>query len=137
MYPLFPLVLAGLLTFSPLSLAETAPLSDEQVEQFSQQFAETRERLKLTPQQEEALGPVLRESAQQQRNIFKSYGFERGKNHPELSFSRKRALFKEIRALKKDTNKKVSHILSPEQMKEYEAIQDETRQRLKTRVNSK
>ena len=137
MLRLFAIIVAAMVSFSMHSFAKDAQFCDEQIEQFTQQFEETKKRLNLTKEQEEALKPILKENSEKRREIFKSYGFEKGKNKPELSFSKKRSLVKEMRALKEETNGKVSKILSVEQMKEYEKVQDETRKRLKEKMKNK
>ncbi len=133
----FAIILAGMMFFSMPSFAQEKEPTDDQIEQFSRQLNDIRQRLNLTEEQEQAIKPIVKERAEQQRDLLKTYGFEKGKSKPELSFSQKRSLGKKMKAIKKDSNNKVSKVLSDEQMKEYKKIQKENRARFKERLNKK
>ena len=137
MLRLFAIILAATLTFSMPSFALENQCIDEQIEPFNEQLEEAKRRLNLTTEQEEALKPILIENIEQLREIYKSYAVNKRKDEPELSFSKKRSLVKELKALKKESNDKVSQFLSEEQMKEYEKIQDEARDRLRKKRRDK
>ena len=128
------LILIYLITFTTPSVATDKVLSDEQLEQFSQRWDTARQRLNLTEEQEEQVKPILKENSKQRRAMLQRYGIHQGQAKPALSFSQKRSLLKESRALKNETNSKVGKILSEEQMVEYKKIQDEARTLLKEKM---
>ncbi|MCG8672825.1 MAG: hypothetical protein MI867_25735 [Pseudomonadales bacterium] len=142
LHPYGPLLLILVLViFGPIAtitIAEAADrnLSDEQIEQIEARLEETRTRLNLTPEQQEALEPILRESLEKRLTVLQSHGFSQG-NRPSLNFREKIALGKEMKAIRDETATKVSGILNEEQMAEFEKIQEERREQFRERLQAK
>ena len=108
-------------------------LSEAQVEELLQRAEDVRGRLNLTPEQEAQVTPILEESREQRIDVLNAYGFGDGAR-PSLNFREKRKLGKEMKGIRQDTEKKLAGILGPEQMAEFEKIQDEMREKLRDRI---
>lgn len=110
-------------TTSPL-IAYQEP--NEQVVEMMERGEQTKERLQLSPDQEEQVKPILDESRERSIAVLQSFGFGDGER-PNLSIREKQKLAKSMKAIGKDTEKALKVILSKQQMKEYKQIQDENR----------
>ncbi len=85
---------------------------------------EAKARLKLTPDQEVQLKPVIEERTVKLKAI-------REKHAGDSSRSAKRAMFKEARPVMDEYQQNVRAILTDEQETEWEKMRDEARKRLK------
>ena len=90
---------------------------------------EAKARLKLTPDQEVQLKPVIEERTAKLKAI-------REKHAGDSSRSAKRAMFKEARPVMDEYQQKVRAILTDEQEAEWEKMRDEARKRLKEQYRS-
>ena len=81
-----------------------------------QLFATMKERLNLTKEQEEKVRSIIDESMGKKRTILKKHGDQERKNM--------RTLQKDMQALDKDTEKQLASVLTEEQIKEYQKIQE-------------
>jgi Spy/CpxP family protein refolding chaperone len=82
-----------------------------------QLFAAIKERLNLTKEQEEKIRPIIDASREKKQTILKKYG-EQEREHI-------RALKNNMAALDQDTEKQFGSVLTEEQIKEYQKIQEE------------
>jgi hypothetical protein len=116
-----------LLAAVALPLSGHAAQSDQAEVQAKMQEAVAR--LKLTPEQEAQLKPVMAERAKQFKAIREKHAGDTSKNA-------KRAMMKEMRPVQKDYEKKVRAILTDEQEKEWDKMRNEARQRMKEKYGS-
>jgi len=89
--------------------------------------------LRLTDQQQEQVLPILRANSEANLRILQRYGFSRG-NRPDLSLRQKLSLRREFYAQRDETNERLSRVLSRDQMRIMEEIQDENRARMRGRL---
>lgn len=98
-----------------------------------------KSRLELTEAQTEKLTPVLEKSATQRQEILKKHGIDpenrSRENHKKLSFREKRALGKELKAVKQETQSAVKGILTPAQYETYQQIQAERKEEMRKRFS--
>src|SRR4030042_5369527 len=82
-----------------------------------QLFATMKECLNLTKAQEEKIRPIIDASREKKQTIFKKHGEQEREN--------RRVLENDMRAIDKDIEKKLGSVLTEEQLKEYQKIQEE------------
>jgi Spy/CpxP family protein refolding chaperone len=82
-----------------------------------QLFATMKERLNLSKEQEEKIHPIMDASREKRRTILKKHGEQERENMGILK--------NDMQALNKDTEKQLSSVLTEEQLKEYQKIQEE------------
>jgi Spy/CpxP family protein refolding chaperone len=76
-----------------------------------------KERLNLTKEQEEKIRPIMDASMEKKRTILKKHGEQERENM--------RILENDMQALDKDREKQLGSVLTEEQIKEYQKIQEE------------
>jgi hypothetical protein len=84
------------------------------------QVAAMKERLKLTDEQEKKVKPILLESMKKSAEIRQKYNLQQGERPSEEAMN-------EMRKSREETTKKLSEVLSKEQMTEYEKMMSERR----------
>lgn len=113
--------------------------AQDHFEQLEERIAETKQRLNLTPEQEEQLTPIIEQSFEDRLALFDKHGIERqtegDKKRP--SFKKLRSLRKDMKALNKETRTQVAEVLDDEQLKEWDKIQEENRAALRERARSR
>jgi hypothetical protein len=87
---------------------------------------EARARLKLTPEQEAALKPLIQERTAKLKAIRDSHA-------GDTSRRARREMYREAKPVMEEYQEKVRAILDEEQEAEWEKMRDEARQRLKQR----
>lgn len=115
--------------------AQDHRFTDEQIAEIEKRIQATRARLNLTPEQKQALAPILMSSFEKRFAVLQSYGFSGGAR-PGLSFRQKLALRNELNAIRQQTEKQLAAFLSDRQLAEYRKIQDENRERLRARLRN-
>ena len=113
-----------------LSAAVAAEATDEQKQEMSQRVENLKARLKLTPEQEEKLGPLVKEEAQKLKAI-------REKHKGDTSRAGKKQMMQEAKPVRDHFNQEVEKILTPEQMAEWKKIKEEKKEELKERRKAK
>ncbi|TNE63834.1 MAG: hypothetical protein EP335_08510 [Alphaproteobacteria bacterium] len=111
-------------------------VDEDRLAEFMERMEEARARLKLSPEQETQIQPIMQASREKRLAILEKHGFSGGAK-PALSLRDKIALAKEMKAVREDTEKSLSQYLSDAQMKEYRKIQDENRERMKARMKAR
>jgi hypothetical protein len=122
------LMMGLVMTISSWSYTAIAQPTAEppRAEEIKERLAEAKARLHLTPDQEEHLRPLLEEEGEKLRAIKAKYG-------SDTSDQTRRAMFKEMRVVQQDFRAKLSGILSPEQMAEWDKMRSESRARMRAR----
>lgn len=106
--------------------AETATRSDI-AEGLAARAEAVQQRLNLTEQQKTQMESILEQSAARQQEVLKQYGIEpgQGKARQKLGLRKARQLGKDMAAVRKETRDEASKVLTPEQLAEFDKIQEE------------
>jgi len=112
-----------------LSSAFAVEYTPEAKQQFSRQMDDLKTRLNLTPDQVEKIRPLLQEDAQKIKAI-------RDKHAGDTSEAVRKQMLNEAEPVRKDFNKRIEQILSPEQRKEWNKIREERAEELKRSIKS-
>lgn len=114
--------------------AGAAPADDAKREQ---RIAEVQTRLSLSDEQMSKVRPVLQDAAEAQRSVLLKYGIDleaEGGPKPNLGMREGRKLRGDLQQVRDDTHKRLEAILTKQQMKEFEALQRERSEELRTRI---
>ncbi|WP_043319097.1 hypothetical protein [Microbulbifer sp. HZ11] len=82
-------------------------------------------RLKLTPEQEDKLLPLMEKNFELKMAVLKEYGIEPGKEIPELTREQKEELDAKLIAIRAATRVEAITVLNEQQLKELKAVQRE------------
>lgn len=128
MYPV--IVALAVLVAAPSSAAEAEPSKEQRQQAAELKIEELKERLKLTPEQEQRLAPLV-----QDRNAKLKALRERSGDAP--SRRERRAMLKEARGIQENFIEQVEPVLTKEQFKEWEAIRTELRETARERMRER
>jgi Spy/CpxP family protein refolding chaperone len=92
-----------------------------------QLFATMKERLNLTKEQEEKIRPIIDASREKKQTILKKHGEQEQENM--------RILENDMQALDKDIEKQLDSVLTEEQLKKYQKIQEEQCQEMRSEMS--
>jgi len=113
----------------------------ESKKDFSERFEQVTQRLALSPEQVEAITPILISSAERTKEVLAKYGIniEQGKDNKnaKLGFSKLRKMAKEMASEREKTTAALSVHLNDQQMKEYTEIQAERKKMMRERLLSR
>ena len=124
-------------TFIGILVASPASGQEAQVSDAGLRLEQTTARLALSDKQKAALAPVLENSMSAQRDILASYGIdiEKGERPAQgLGIRNAMAMKRELDAVRADTLKTVSGIMSAEQFEEFKRIQAERQTEMRERI---
>ncbi|MBX5496518.1 MAG: hypothetical protein IRZ15_14390 [Bryobacteraceae bacterium] len=102
---------------------------EERIEQAKQRMEEIRQRLNLTPEQQEQIRPILMEEFERLRALRERAGSGSRRDRRQMA--------RELRDIQSDTEKKLKPILTPEQMEEYRKIREEARSRFREQMRNR
>ena len=102
----------------------------EQTDPNAGRMEELRERLQLTDEQFEKVRVILRGNIAKLREVLRKHNIERG---AELSRQQRNDLAKDLRPIRQESDRQFAGVLTPEQMREFEKIRQEARERSKAR----
>ncbi|WP_158681656.1 hypothetical protein [Microbulbifer pacificus] len=129
------LLLSSLLTISS-SHASDAKLGS--MDDFWEKYDDIADwvtlRLKLTPEQEGKMLPLMEKNFELQMAVMKEYGIEPGKMVPKLTTEQKEEIDAKLIAVRASTRVEAVHILNEEQLEELKKIQKEFHQELRARL---
>jgi len=112
--------------------------AEESKKDFSERFEQVKLRLALSPEQVEAITPILISSAERAQKVLAKYGIdiEQGKDNKnaKLGFSKLRKMAKEMASEREKTKAALSVHLNDQQMKEYTEIQAERKKMMRERL---
>tara|TARA_R110002050_G_scaffold258800_1_gene398154 strand:- start:425 stop:844 length:420 start_codon:yes stop_codon:yes gene_type:complete len=118
------------------SHAADRQIDEATLEALMERAEENKARLGLSAEQEAKVEPILESAREKRLAILERHGFGHG-NKPALSLREKLSLAKEMKAVRKETEDKLSRHLSREQMDIYRDIQEERRARMKEYMKSR
>jgi len=104
--------------------------SDTPRQSMELKIQDLKDRLALTPDQEQKLAPLIEDRNAKLRDLF-------ARSSPDSSRADKRALFREARSIQEDFNDKLKPILTAEQMKQWEAFRKEARSEARERYRNR
>lgn len=102
-----------------------------------QRIAEVQKRLNLTDEQLTQVRPVLQDAADAQRSVLLKYGIDleaEGAAKPRLGMREGRKLRSDLQKVQADTQKLLAGILTQQQLKEFEKLQQERREEMQKRI---
>ncbi len=117
-----PLVVASAVAMS-LALCSATLAADPtgaQRQAMQTRVQELKDRLALTPEQEERLAPLLQERNARLEDLWSRHSADSTRRE-------KRAMLREAKAIQADFTRQIRPILTPEQMREWEAFRKEAR----------
>jgi ribosomal protein S12 methylthiotransferase accessory factor YcaO len=120
-------ILAGILAFAAFMSVAQAPQTDPAAIQAV--IEEAKSRLKLTPEQETQLRPMVLDRKQKLKVIRDKYAGDRSRRA-------KRAMFKEAQPVVENYQARVRTILDDQQKMEWEKMRAEEKERLKEQYKS-
>ena len=136
---LFTLTFSGLAFSEPDSVVEETTAAKNPPAALEEMIAETKARLDLTDEQAERVAPVLQSGFESQRSVLKKYGIDIESGEPpaqKLGFRKARAMGQELQTVRASTAEALEDILTKEQMREYETMQDERRNKMRERIRA-
>jgi hypothetical protein len=123
-------IVIGLLCAAFPAGAPAAEPTDTQRQAMELKIQELRDRLALTPEQEEKLTPLVQARNDKLRELFSRYDADSSRRE-------KRAMFSEARAIQEDFSEKLKPILTTQQMNEWEAFRKEARAEARERYRNR
>lgn len=127
LYAVLATTLLALGATTPVAASET---SDERREEMALRLEEIKDRLNLTPEQEEKIRPLFQKRNEQLKALREKHG-------ENLSRRERIAMFREARGIQNEFQEQLRPILTPEQMKEWEALRSEGRSAVRERRRSR
>jgi hypothetical protein len=115
-------LLLALLAFTGVAMAQQQTIETK--------IQELRERLALTPEQEQKITPLLEARNAKLRDL-------RAKTSDDASRAEKMALLRQAKAIQKDFDAQLEPILSKEQMKEWQQFREEAREAARERYRNR
>ena len=110
------------------SKSESDGPKDDRVGQGQKRLAEVQARLKLTPEQQEKVRPIVIEEMKQLRAARDEMQSSGQRPRDRMKAGRK------VRSIQDDTEAKLKPILSKEQMAEYKKIREERKAEIRRRA---
>lgn len=111
-----------------LSLLFAAPLIAHADPGKGQRLEMMAEKLQLTEEQKEKVGPIMKQSMEERRAILKGAGIERGK---KPTIAQLREVRGPMQASREKMNEQMAQVLSAEQMETFSAMQQEMRDKMR------
>jgi hypothetical protein len=111
-------------------------LSEEQRARLEARIGEIRSRLDLSDQQRAQLEPVLRKDFERRVEVMRQHGVTR-ESDEQPGMREMRAIRKDLKAVREQTDAEVERILDDRQLEEYRKIRDEARDEMRERVRSR
>ncbi len=112
--------------------------TNQNLNDIQQKVASIKQRMNLSGEQSDKVGFILEDGMETRKVILKKYGIDlenrNSDSKSKLGFRKMRKLKGELSDEKEKTLSKLSTVLTPEQMEEYQLIQEEMSEKLKARI---
>ena len=130
------LMIAAIFAASTIFVPASAQNIDAEAaqEEIAERIETAKERLNLTDEQIPQVEEILRESAEKRRAVLEKYDLGGGK---KLGFREMRKLKSELEPIRKETTASLSAVLTPEQLAEYEKMQEEQRAEFRAKLQER
>jgi hypothetical protein len=106
------------------------PVADAREQTTETKIQELRDRLALTPEQEQKIAPLLEARNQKLRDLRAKYG-------DDASRREKLGMMREAKAIQKDFDAQLEPILTKDQMKQWQQSRDEARAAARERYRNR
>ena len=121
------IVVFTLATFIAASVsAQTSRTGGQSAEMAAERLEEIKARLKLTPEQEAAVKPILQREFEKARSVIQAL------DKDSASRREKRKAARELRTIRDDADRQLKTILTKEQLSELKRIREERREKLRS-----
>lgn len=119
--------------------SEEKAMIDKASERFRAQLQETEERLQLTDEQTETVRPILEEATRQRQAVLEKHGVDlEGTEKADRPGRRTlRRMRNDLQEVNKETQRELEDVLTSEQMKQWEALQEERRAEMREQLLDK
>lgn len=119
--------------------SEEKAMIDKASERFRAQLQETEERLQLTDEQPETVRPILEEATRQRQAVLEKHGVDlEGTEKADRPGRRTlRRMRNDLQEVNKETQRELEDVLTSEQMKQWEALQEERRAEMREQLLDK
>lgn len=119
--------------------SEEKAMTDKASERFRAQLQETEERLQLTDEQPETVRPILEEATRQRQAVLEKHGVDlEGTEKADRPGRRTlRRMRNDLQEVNKETQRELEDVLTSEQMKQWEALQEERRAEMREQLLDK
>jgi hypothetical protein len=119
-----------LVALSGITMTPAAELTDTQQEAIETKIQALRERLALTPEQEQKIAPLLEARNAKLRDLRAKYGDAPSRRD-------KLAMLREAKAIQQSFDAQLRPILTKEQMNEWQKFRDEARSAARARYRNR
>ena len=118
--------------------SEEKAMSEEASERFHAQLQETEERLQLTDEQKETVRPILEEAYGQRQAVLKKHGVDLESTEKADRPGRRtlRRMRNDLQEVNKETQRELEEVLTSEQIKQWEALQEERRAEMRKKLSN-
>lgn len=123
-------LIVSIVLAATLPSAALAEPTDAQRQAMAMKIDELRDRLALTPEQESKLAPLLQERNAKLQDLW-------ARRDPDASRREKRALMNDAKAIQEDFTRKITPILTKEQLQQWDAFRKEARAEAMDRYRSR
>ena len=119
--------------------SEEKAMIDKASERFRAQLQETEERLQLTDEQPETVRPILEEATRQRQAVLEKHGVDlEGTEKADRPGRRTlRRMRNDLQEVNKETQRELEDVLTSEQMKQWEALQEDRRAEMREQLLDK
>lgn len=131
------LALAAAVCALNLATVEAAWANSDEKSVREERIAEVRSRLNLSEEQMKQVRPVLQEAGEAQRTVLKKYGIDLDAENspmPKLGMRDGRKMRGELQKVQADTMIRLEGILTPQQLKDFQTIQQERSEAMRKRI---
>ena len=125
-------LIASALGITPALSQPAPPDREAAAEHMRQNFEEMAARLNLSDQQLPQVQAIMQDSAARRAAVMEEFGVGDGER-PEIGLRQMRKLRGEMAPIREETAAQLAEVLTPEQMAEFEAIQEEQRAAMRER----
>jgi hypothetical protein len=123
-------LLFALIVLTGITIVHAAELTDAQQQTIETKIQELRERLALTPEQEQKIAPLLEARNQKLRDLRANYG-------DDASRRGKMAMLREGKAIQKEFDAQIEPILTKDQLQEWQQLRAEMRSAARERYRNR
>ncbi|WP_321470482.1 hypothetical protein [uncultured Paludibaculum sp.] len=111
----------------PSPAQQDAATQEQRKERALERLQQMKDRLKLTPEQEEQVRPIVMDELQQLKSIRDNHSGDQNRRG-------KMKMAREMRGVQSETEGKLSKVLSKPQMDELKKMREEMRQQMRDRA---
>ena len=121
-----------------MSIGWPALAAPEHAESVELALADMRQRLNLSEDQQAQIEPIVRDHVEASQAVLRAHGISStgASSGGPKSLRQLRALANDMKPVRDQTRRRLAEVLSPEQMAEYQLIEEERRQAMRERLKN-